>query len=342
MRTLLAIATLTALAACSSKGPTAPTASDSRGASIASAMATGDTVGAPIRAMALDFPPRDQSVRFRNQLEDYYRDVLHRPTSASFADIEGIMVWTQEYVRYRVGGCDHAEGLRRTLTAMSSAPPPLCSSQTTAFPTRPEADQFRNALDAQYRDVLQRPSWQSSVDFEGDGIWNIEYLRYRTTGCDHDTAYNNVKVQLDARGTIAAPAGCGGGTPTTPPVPPVTPPVTAPVTASFVMEQNGAATTVCTFSSSSAIVTNCRLNGSASTGGGTLSYAWTVTRFPSQGSSVTTSFSTAIVPLEFNCTVGAQKNTSDRLDVTLRVSNSNGQSVTGPRQLQLALAGCGA
>ena len=38
-----------------------------------------------------------------------YRDGLRRGSVASFVDIEGTIVWTQEYLRYRVNGCGHAD-----------------------------------------------------------------------------------------------------------------------------------------------------------------------------------------------------------------------------------------
>ena len=35
------------------------------------------------------------------------------------------------------------------------------------------------------------------VDHEGDAAWIGEYYRYRVNGCDHDTAMNYVKLQID-------------------------------------------------------------------------------------------------------------------------------------------------
>jgi hypothetical protein len=53
------------------------------------------------------FPPRNEPFDFMVQLEAKYRDGLRRPSQASFVDVEGNIIWTQEYLRYRVSGCAH-------------------------------------------------------------------------------------------------------------------------------------------------------------------------------------------------------------------------------------------
>lgn len=55
------------------------------------------------------FPPRNEPFDFMVQLEAKYRDGLRRPSQLSFVDVEGNIIWTQEYLRYRVSGCGHAE-----------------------------------------------------------------------------------------------------------------------------------------------------------------------------------------------------------------------------------------
>lgn len=56
---------------------------------------------------AVTFPPRNEPFDFMLQLEAKYRDGLRRTAGSSFVDVEGNIVWTQEYLRYRVSGCDH-------------------------------------------------------------------------------------------------------------------------------------------------------------------------------------------------------------------------------------------
>src|SRR5689334_13866293 len=53
------------------------------------------------------FPPRNEPFDFRRALEDKYRVDLGRGPAPTYVDLEGDIVWTQEYLRYRVNGCDH-------------------------------------------------------------------------------------------------------------------------------------------------------------------------------------------------------------------------------------------
>ena len=78
-------------------------------------------------------------------------------------------------------------------------------SGAVAFPPRNESSDFRNQLEAKYRDGLHRSGSSTSVDTEGDVVWTQEYLRYRVNGCGHAIAVQNVFVQIDG---FPAPAVC--------------------------------------------------------------------------------------------------------------------------------------
>jgi hypothetical protein len=155
----------------------------------------------------VSFPARNESLDFRNQLESKYRDGLGRGNTATFVDREGDIVWTSEYYRYRVNGCTHALAQSRvfsqidglgTLSVCGSA-----ASGAIAFPPRNESLQFRQALEAKYRDDLRRGASQSVVDLEGDVVWIQEYLRYRVNACSHAVAIDKVFAQIDGRGVQA-------------------------------------------------------------------------------------------------------------------------------------------
>src|SRR5688500_18868533 len=81
------------------------------------------------------FPPRNEPFLFRTNLESKYRDGLRREATTSFVDIEGTIVWTQEYLRYRVNQCSHAEAVARVLRQIDGfGVQPVCgSTSTTAF-----------------------------------------------------------------------------------------------------------------------------------------------------------------------------------------------------------------
>ena len=49
---------------------------------------------------AVEFPPRNETLAFRTMLETKYRQSLQRPPGPSYADVEGDVVWAQEYLCY--------------------------------------------------------------------------------------------------------------------------------------------------------------------------------------------------------------------------------------------------
>ena len=114
----VSVALLVATAACSDGGkrtassPTSPSASvdgatsDTAGADGSSGPASEDVIqrtglpgsglkGSRNVSQAVEFPPRDGTLQFRQQLEAAYRDALGRSPSTSFVDIEGTIVWTR-------------------------------------------------------------------------------------------------------------------------------------------------------------------------------------------------------------------------------------------------------
>jgi hypothetical protein len=75
------------------------------------------------------------------------------------------------------------------------------------FPPRADGMDFRAQLESKYRSMGRTPS-ETYVDQEGEVVWIGEYYRYRTNGCDHDTAMAYVKLQID---TGVAPPICALG-----------------------------------------------------------------------------------------------------------------------------------
>src|SRR5262245_41788483 len=169
-------------------------------------------------ADAVEFPPRDQTFQFRQQLEVTYRDGLRRPATTGFVDVEGAIVWTAEYLRYRVNGCGHQDATTRvTAQIRGGGVQPVCADftgTTVNFPPRNEPFAFRQELERIYRDELRRTSVQSFVDAEGDIVWTQEYLRYRLNGCGHQDATDRTLSQVT--GGPVQPV-CTGGTVTPPP-----------------------------------------------------------------------------------------------------------------------------
>jgi hypothetical protein len=159
------------------------------------------------------FPPRDQSYRFGQDLNVTYRDQLGRGTNYTYVDLEGWIVWIQEYLRYRVNGCSHAEAEYRVGYQIGGGGvPPVCGGAptgTVAFPPRDQSYQFGVDLNDVYRYNLGRSSVGTYVDLEGWIVWIQEYLRYRVNYCSHDEAAYRVGYQIGGGGVL--PVCSAGG-----------------------------------------------------------------------------------------------------------------------------------
>ena len=157
-------------------------------------------VGGVSGPMDVLFPGRNESFLFRNDLETKYATSLGRAPVGTFVDKEGEVVWLQEYIRYRVNGCDHATAMSRVLTQIDGgAAGGICSAPPEGvvnFPPRNDVFDARRALETKYQQMGRGLS-SSTVDQEGAAIWITEYLRYRTNGCDHATAEAKVFSQID-------------------------------------------------------------------------------------------------------------------------------------------------
>jgi hypothetical protein len=182
-------------------------------------------VGGVSGPMDVLFPGRDQSFLFRNNLETKYATSLGRTPAPSYVDREGEVVWMQEYIRYRVNGCDHTTALSRVMTQIDGgAAGGVCSAPPEGvvnFPSRADIFDARRALETKYQQ-MGRSQTTTTVDAEGSAVWITEYLRYRTNGCSHAEAEAKVFSQIDggpvpptcvvACSYVLNPAGINTGT----------------------------------------------------------------------------------------------------------------------------------
>jgi hypothetical protein len=167
--------------------------------------ATTTTTTTTTTAVNVSFPPRNETLDFRQQLETKYRTGLNRAAGATFVDVEGAAVWMTEYLRYRLNRCDHATAEQRVIAQIDGLGiQPVCGIATSlSFPSRSEPVAFRNTLEVKYRDGLRRGAGSSSVDVEGEAVWMQEYIRYRVNRCGHSDATTRVFQQIDGRGIAA-------------------------------------------------------------------------------------------------------------------------------------------
>ncbi len=157
----------------------------------------------------INFPARDETYNFRSWLETKYRDALGRSYGSSYTDVEGSVVWVQEYLRYRLNTCGHEGALERVrIQIAGGGVVPVCgtpaSTQSIAFPPRDQTYAFRQQLEDIYKKDLGRATVKTYVDAEGDVVWIQEYLRYRLSGCTHAQSIEKVSLQIDGNGVQPA------------------------------------------------------------------------------------------------------------------------------------------
>ena len=77
----------------------------------------------------IKFPPRNEPLDFLEVLNAYYRDELSRTVELSYINLEGKAVWLQEYLRYRVNGCNDQEATDRVFQQIRGGViAPICST----------------------------------------------------------------------------------------------------------------------------------------------------------------------------------------------------------------------
>lgn len=208
MRHSIVIAVLLAsVVACSSPDRARRGVSPATPTAPASGMGTVPaSVGGVIGPMDVSFPSRVDAFQFRNELETKYQTGLNRGATLTYVDREGDVVWTQEYIRYRVNFCDHATAVARVMAIIDGgAAGPICADNrefVIVFPPRNEVFDFRQQLETKYQQ-MGREQQSTFVDIEGSVIWTQEYMRYRVNQCDHATAIQKVFAQIDGEAPSA-------------------------------------------------------------------------------------------------------------------------------------------
>jgi len=202
-----ALLTCLAGAACGREDPAAvaPVQLVTGPSALSSGSAAATVLPGPDVTGVIAFPPRNEPFAFRQELEVKYRDALRRSPSSTHVDLEGDIVWTQEYLRYRVNQCDHATAVQKVLDQIDGrGVAPACGNPPPGgdvpFPPRNEPYAFRQELERKYREGLGRSAASSYVDIEGAIVWTQEYLRYRVNRCGHLAATRKVMDQIDGRG----------------------------------------------------------------------------------------------------------------------------------------------
>ena len=143
----------------------------------------GQVCGAPPDGL-IAFPPRTDSFDFRQQLESKYQQ-FGRGFSQSSVDAEGGVVWTQEYLRYRVNQCDHPTSVQKVFSQIDGGGvAPTCFVPPCLFTVTPTT-QTVPAAGGTFTAVVTKTS--GDCTFGAESLGSFVSLVSGTSGSDATT-----------------------------------------------------------------------------------------------------------------------------------------------------------
>lgn len=104
--------------------------------------------------MPVEFPPRDASLRFLDQLDRKYASRAPQPTTNLYVDPEGLAVWHQEFLRHMVNGQTEAEAWALVEASIDAIwhPPPTPPPTGDWTPVAPLRGYLRKGPNATFAD----------------------------------------------------------------------------------------------------------------------------------------------------------------------------------------------
>jgi all-beta uncharacterized protein len=268
---------------------------------------------------------------------------MGRRANSTFVDVEGIIVWLQEYLRYRVSSCDHATSVQKVFTQIDGGgvqpdctplptpPPPPPSCQYTVSPSI----QTVAASGASFTATLSRPSGSCAWSATADASFIT--LTGATSGADPASFGVTVAQNFGAARTGTVTISFSGGSTQLVVSQSAAPPAT--VFAAFQLFDTArqvSPTTECQFRSLDAsgnTSTTCTLDASQSFAFGKeviVSYAWVVQY--TYGTPKVVAATTTTPRFTFTDKCGQTSSTDDGviqpLSVQLTVTDSGGNSST--------------
>jgi hypothetical protein len=146
-------------------------------------------------------PAIEEVVRFHEELNRFYRDVLSRAEQPREGSLERRLEGLMLYLAHRLEGCDAAEAEQRSLARLTgSASRELCSTPSVNQ-TLPPADQtfaYARRLAAALGAAPAAGSHPSAVDAEGEAVWIQAYTKERLRGVGESEARKAVLAQIRA------------------------------------------------------------------------------------------------------------------------------------------------
>jgi hypothetical protein len=278
----------------------------------------GQVCGAPPDGLIV-FPPRTDSLDFRRQLETKYQG-FNRGASSSSVDQEGGVVWTQEYLRYRVNQCDHPTAVQKVFSQIDGGGvAPTCYVPPCLFTVTPNTQNVSPA-GGTFTAVVTRTSGTDcnfaaeslgsfvSIVSGGSGTGETTTLTYNVAPNSGGTRSTSIRVRWTNNSTLLEINQQANNTAFF-----MTDPANDPATATTTCLIRSTTGTTCLFAATGAVT-------------GSATYTWTASY--AYGTTITHTQSGTSPNFAFTQTCGGPGSTASGLDtplnVTLTVTDSNG------------------
>ncbi len=120
-------------------------------------------------------PDRRDALNFRRELEQTYMTVLRRtPSDQTYVDDEGDVIWTMEYLRYRLSGCAHADSVSKIMDQINGRGVPRDCTPTQTRPepepgpgpTPPPSPELRANFTVSSCNAVQRDGYDITCDLD--------------------------------------------------------------------------------------------------------------------------------------------------------------------------------
>jgi hypothetical protein len=268
------------------------------------------------------FPSRADVLDFRRVLEEIYQQ-MGRGLTLSYADLEGVAIWTAEYLRYRLNSCEHPAASEKTLTQVAGNPPPDTCFVPCSYLITP--GNIHYSASAATGRVEIRPNragcaWTAASDASwlafpsdytsGNSFASIPYTVEQNNGADR---LGRIRFAFPTGGSSMIVSQSG-----------------TPFVAGFTLVdtfRGPSGTTECQFRSAN---TPCTLTAFANLPGNTYTYAWSVSYFYGTLKQGTQTGASAIYAFADQCggTESTPEGTFKEMVVILTISDELGNSIT--------------
>ena len=131
------------------------------------------------------FPPRDQVLDFRHQLETKYQQ-MGRAQQQTFVDIEGSVIWIQEYMRYRVNRCDHTVAVQKVFEQIDGGAPSATCVPACSYVFSPGGRDVNETQQTTTADLVGQPG--------GCGWTAVSDASWLTFSTDYASGTNGVTI----------------------------------------------------------------------------------------------------------------------------------------------------